>query len=66
MNYENESLEVINDIENLIQDVNLVGVSDLYFKITESIKVNLLKFFKFVRFVLFWFEFTFNFCFINE
>lgn len=39
MNYENESLDVINDMENLMQNSNFLDYSDVCLKINESIKV---------------------------
>lgn len=39
MNYENESLDVINDMENLMQNTNFIDYSDVCIKINESIKV---------------------------
>lgn len=39
MNYENESLELINDVESLMKDFDKVGISDICLQIRESLKV---------------------------
>ena len=41
IDYENESLEVMNDFENFLKNPNFIGFSDICFKISESIKVSL-------------------------
>lgn len=43
MNYENESLNVINEMENLMQNSNFINYSDVCIKINESIKVIIIE-----------------------
>ncbi|CAF0763680.1 unnamed protein product, partial [Brachionus calyciflorus] len=40
IDYENESLEVMNDVENFLKNTKFIGLSDICLKITESIKAN--------------------------
>jgi hypothetical protein len=40
IDYENESLKVIKQVENLIQNTKFDGISDITFKLNESIKAN--------------------------
>nr|QDF21424.1 histone deacetylase complex subunit SAP130-like protein [Brachionus koreanus] len=40
MDYENESLEVMNEVGEFLKSSNFIGLSDICFKISESIKAN--------------------------
>ena len=43
MDYENESMKFINEVDDLINSQDVFGISDVCIKINESIKVNMKK-----------------------